>query len=119
MVKTIKINDNTHELLLKQGTTGDSIDDIISRLIALNKKDDILILYLLTNADPPRYLYMMNSFFWTQENYRFFLQEMYNMDKHWMRNILKEIANEDKWFSLLQQYRQEFEKNNDTNKVSQ
>lgn len=103
----IKIEDNTHLRLSQQGSVGDSYDDVINRLIDTFKKTDILLLYRLTNKKPPRELYLMNSFFWTDENYDIFLKLANDLDKQWMRTFLRSIAKNDQLFNIIEQYRKE------------
>jgi len=110
MAKMLKIEDETHLRLSQQGSVGDSYDDVINRLIETCNRNDILILYRLTNKNPPRELYLMNSFFWTDENYDIFLKLANDLDKHWMRNLLKSIAKNEKLFNTIEQYRRELKK---------
>ncbi|MGI9012277.1 MAG: hypothetical protein ACR2F1_13975 [Nitrososphaeraceae archaeon] len=107
MVKMIKIEDSTHLKLSHQGSVGDSYDDVINRLIDTFNKSEILILYRLTNKKPPRELYLMNSFFWTNENYDIFLKLANDLDKNWIRSLLRSIAKNDELFNIIEQYRKE------------
>lgn len=103
----LKIEDNTHLRLSQQGSVGDSYDDVINRLIDIANRNEILILYRLTNnKKAPRELYMMNSFFWPEENYDAFLKLANNLDKQWIRNFLRSIAKNDLLFKQIQQYRE-------------
>ena len=76
MVKTVKIDDKTHLRLLRQGSVGDTFDDVINRLIDIANKENILLLYRPTNnKERPRKLYLSNPmYYWTNENYEAFLK---------------------------------------------
>jgi predicted CopG family antitoxin len=106
MVKTVKIGDRTHMRLVRQGNMGDTFDDVINRLIDMANKENILLLYRLTNNnDHPRELYLSNPmYFWTEENYDKFLEFASNQWYEWMEGIIKHIMKNREWAKLVNDY---------------
>ena len=106
MVKTLKIDDKTHLRLSRQGSTGDTFDDVINKLIDIINQENILLLYRLTNKKPPRELYLLNPmYYWTEENYGKFLELASELWQEWINNILKHIAKNDDRYNLVKKYR--------------
>lgn len=106
VVKTIKISDNTHLRLSRQGSRGDTFDDILNRLIDLANREDILLLYRLTNIEPPRELYLSNPmYYWTEDNYKVFLELASNLWPEWIEGIIKHITRNEDWYKLVKKYR--------------
>ena len=108
MVKTLKLEDKTHARLKGQGNVGDTFDDVINRLIDNATKEHVLMMYRLTNKEPPRELYMANpTYFWTEENYATFLKLASELWNEWIDNISRHIANNDEWYDKVQNHREE------------
>ena len=109
MDKTVKINDKTHQRLARQGNVGDTFDTVINRLIDIADRDNILLLYRLTNdKERPRELYLSNPmYYWTDENYQKFLEFASNMWHEWIEAIIAHIVKNDDWYELVKKYRKD------------
>ncbi len=93
--------------LLRQGSVGDTFDDVINRLIDIANKENILLLYRLTNnKERPRELYLSNPmYYWTKENYEAFLKFASELWHEWIEGIIEHITRNDDWYKLVKKYR--------------
>lgn len=109
VVKTIKINDDTHTKLQSIGTLGDTFDTVIGRLVDERLDFDKVILQVRILNDKQRELHLKNPlYYWTSENYDFFLDKAFNGTfREWGDEVLKRIATNDKWYNKVQKFRKE------------
>lgn len=103
--KTIKIAGDTHASLLRQGNAGETFDDIIKRLITIANLEDVLLLYRITNRDPPREMHLKNPlYYWTEENYKKFFELASSMFPDWVEDIIRYITKDEKLFKIVKKY---------------
>lgn len=104
--KTIKIAENTHARLLNHGNAGDTFDDIINRLITIANMENILLLYRITDKDPPREMHLKNPlYYWTEENYTKFFELASRMFPDWVEDIIRHITKNEDLYKIVKKYR--------------
>jgi predicted CopG family antitoxin len=108
MAKTLKIDKKTHYRLSRQGSVGDTFDDVVNRLIDVANRENILLLYRFTNKEPPRELYLANPmYFWTEENYKAFFEMISHTFPDWINDVIKYISKNDDLYNLVLKHRDE------------
>jgi predicted CopG family antitoxin len=108
--KSIKISDHTHKKLQSIEKIKETFEDVIKRLLDNYSKEKNSLLRVLKK---PGNRNIELSFIkqvddWSDNDYDLFVNKIFSMDESkWRDNILRRIAENEKWFEEILRHRNE------------
>lgn len=108
--KSIKISDQTHKKLQSIEKVKDTFEDVIRRLLDnyTKEKNSLLRVFKKPGNRNIEINFVKEVDDWTDKDYDLFVRKIFSMDEtKWRENVLKRIAENEKWFEEILRYRNE------------
>lgn len=108
--KSIKISDQTHKKLQSIERVKDTFEDVIRRLLDSYSKEKNSLMRVLKKPGNRNLEinFVKDVDDWTDKDYDLFVRKIFSMDEtKWRENVLKRIAENEKWFEEILRYRNE------------
>ena len=108
--KSIKISDQTHKKLQSIEKVKETFEDVIKRLLENYSKEKNSLIRVLKKPGNRNIeiKFVKDVSDWTDKDYDLFVKKIFSMNEtKWRENVLKRIAENEKWFEEILRYRNE------------
>ncbi len=108
--KSIKISDETHKKLQSIEKIKETCEDVIKRLLDNYTKEKNSLIKVLKRPGNRgiEINFVKETKAWTDKDYDLFVKNLFSMDEtKWRENVLKRIAENEKWFEEILRHRNE------------